>query len=141
MSGVDELRRAVAADDGSLPERWNADDVPGTMLVGTLLRYETIVTDFGEAQVAVIEDDDDGHVWGVALFRAVLKKRFEQLNPKPGDTIGLKYVGLAEPRNKGANSYHNYVLKVEPGTLTNGTAAQAEPLESSGELSEEDLPF
>jgi hypothetical protein len=113
MTSTEDLRRAVAEDDGSLPARWNPDDIPGMTLIGTLLRYETIVTDFGEAQVAVIEDADDGTVWGVALFRSVLKKRFDMLEPKPGDTIGLKYVGLAEPRNKGANAYHNYVLKVD----------------------------
>src|SRR5262252_6416060 len=110
MTSTDDLRKAIAEDDGSLPERWNAEDLPGTTLVGTLLRFEMIVTDFGEAQVAVIEDADDDHVWGVALFRSVLKKKFDQLAPRPGDMLALKYVGLAEPRTKGANAYHNYAM-------------------------------
>ena len=133
-----DLRTALAADNGSLPERWNAEDTPGATLVGTLLRFEMIVTDFGEAQVAVIEDSDDGTEWGVALFRSVLKKRFETLAPQPGDTIGLKYIGLAEPRTKGANPYHNYVLKVERNTLADSAAATTttEPAASS-----DDLPF
>lgn len=136
MQSTDDLRRAVAEDDGSLPERWNADDVPGTTLFGTLLRFETIVTDYGPSQVAVVEDADDGTVYGVALFRAVLKKRFETLNPQPGDSIGLKYVGLAEPRTKGANAYHNYVLKVMRNPTVVRTAA---PAEGSGD--DDDLPF
>jgi len=128
----DPLRHQVEIDDGSLPERWNPEDLPGAMLVGTLLRYETIVTDFGSSQVAVIEDEDDGTVYGVALFRSVLKKRFDTLEPRPGDRLGLKYVGLAEPRVKGANAYHNYVLKVEHNS--NVSAARAEVPEQSDEL-------
>jgi len=138
MSGLDELRRAVEEDDGSLPERWNADDEPGTTLVGTLLRYETIVTDYGESQVAVIQDAEDNTTWGVALFRTVLKKRFDTLNPQPGDTVGLKYVGLAEPRNKGANAYHNYVLRVMRGTLSNGAAETSVAREAPDD---DEIPF
>ena len=47
----------------------------------------------------MIEDADDGTVWGVLLGRTVLKKRFETLEPRPGDTLGLKYVGWVEPRH------------------------------------------
>jgi hypothetical protein len=129
----DTLRHQVEADDGSLPERWNPEDLPGAMLVGTLLRFETIVTDFGPSQVAVIQDEDDGTVYGVALFRSVLKKRFDTLEPRAGDRIGLKYVGLAEPRTKGANPYHNYVLKVERNSSVAALAEAPEQLE--------ELPF
>jgi hypothetical protein len=139
MTGIDDLRRAVAEDDGSLPERWNPEDAAGATLIGTLLRYETIVTDFGQSQVAVVEDAEDGVVYGVALFRTVLKKRFDALEPRPGDTIGLKYVGLEEPRNKGANAYHNYVLRVMRGASSNGTAATATVSEDTG--ADDELPF
>lgn len=140
VSTTEDLRNRLADDDGSLPERWNAEDQPGTTLVGTLLRYETIVTDFGESQVAIIEDADDGTVWGVALFRTVLKKRFEQINPQPGDTLGLKYVGFVEPRTKGQNGYHNYVLRVVRGSGGGeAVAADARPAAAAGEGSE--LPF
>ena len=126
---TDSFRNDLAVDDGSLPSRWNPDDLPGAMLVGTLLRFETIVTDFGPSQVAVIEDEDDGTVYGVALFRSVLKKRFDTLEPRPGDRIGLKYVGLAESAKKGGNAYHNYILKVE-----HTSSAPAEVVEQGGEL-------
>lgn len=137
MTSLDDLRNAVAADDGSLPERWNAEDVPGTTLVGELLRYEMIVTKLGEATIAVVEDADDGTVWGVMLGRTVLKKRFDTLEPKPGDTIGLKYVGYVEPRNKNENGYHNYVLRVirNPAATAVATAARGAPEQ------EDELPF
>lgn len=127
----DTLRHDVEVDDGSLPERWNPEDVPGMMLVGTLVRYETIVTEFGAASVAVIRDEDDDRLYSVALFRAVLKKRFDTLEPRAGDRLGLKYVGLVQPPTKGANPYHNYVLKVEH----NSAAPAALPVpEAEGEL-------
>jgi len=137
MTTSNDLRTALADDDGSLPERWNPDDVPGTMLVGTLLRFELIVTKLGEATIAVIEDDDDGTEWGVLLGRSVLKKRFETLDPKPGDGIGLKYVGFVEPRNKDSQGYHNYVMKVQrhSGGVVSTTAIAAD---TGGD---DELPF
>jgi len=109
---MNDFRDALANDNGELPERWNPDDEAGTSLIGTFCGYETIATRLGEAQIAVVEDADDGTRWGVFLGRTVLKKRFETLHPQIGDTLGLKYVGWVEPRNKDANGYHNYVLKV-----------------------------
>jgi len=129
-----DLRTALAEDDGSLPERWNPDDEPGTMLVGTLLRFELIVTKLGEATIAVIEDADDGTEWGVLLGRSVLKKRFETLDPKPGDSIGLKYVGYVEPRNKDSQGYHNYVMKVQRNSAAPATTAVAADDGEDGEL-------
>ena len=49
MSTTEDLRNKLAEDDGALPERWNPDDQAGTTLVGTLLRFEMIVTKLGEA--------------------------------------------------------------------------------------------
>jgi hypothetical protein len=133
---MNELRTKLADDDGSMPERWNPDDTEGTTLVGTLLRFETLVTKLGEGTLAVIEDADDGTVWGVLLGRTVLKKRFDTLQPKPGDTIGLKYVGFVEPRNKDSMGYHNYVLRVVRGVGTaaeTGVATEVQPPDD-GEL-------
>jgi len=41
---MNDLRTALAEDDGSLPERWNPDDEPGTTLIGIFQRTETIYT-------------------------------------------------------------------------------------------------
>jgi hypothetical protein len=139
VSTTDDLRKALAEDDGSLPERWNPNDEPGTSLVGTFLRYETIVTEFGESNIAVIEDMDDGTVWGVALFRTVLKKRFEALAPQPGDTLGVKYVGFAEPRNKDARGYHNYVVRIIRNAAGGQSALAADARTDSG--GDDELPF
>jgi hypothetical protein len=142
MSTMDELRTKLADDDGSMPERWNPDDEPGTTLVGTLLRYETIVTKLGEGTLAVIEDADDGTVWGVLLGRTVLKKRFDTLAPKPGDMIGLKYVGFVEPRNKDSMGYHNYVLRVVRSASPAAEAAVATPTTEAQPPDDGDsLPF
>ena len=116
MSTTDDLRSALAADDGSLPERWNPDDEPGTTLIGTLLGFETIATKMGEGKLAIIEDEDDGTTYGVLIGRTVLRKAFDRLDPHPGDMIGLKYVGWVEPKNKDAMGYHNYAVKVQRGS-------------------------
>lgn len=133
MSTMDEFKARLAEDDGSLPQRWNAEDVPNTSLVGTLLRFDTIVTSQGEGTIAVIEDADDGTLWGVALFRSVLRKRFETLNPKPGDVLGIKYIGLVQPQSKDARPYHNYVMKVIRGEGSSSLAPDVK-VEQANEL-------
>lgn len=139
VSTTNDLRQALADDDGSLPERWNAEDIPGTSLIGTFLRYETIVTEFGESLVAVIEDADDITVYGIALFRTVLKKRFEAIAPQPGDTIGVKYVGFVEPKAKGSNGYHNYVVRIIRNSAGGQTGLAADARTDSG--NDGDIPF
>lgn len=136
MTTTNDLRNALAEDDGSLPERWNPDDTPDTTLIGTLLRFELIVTKLGEATIAVIKDEQDGTEYGVLLGRAVLKKRFDTLDPKPGDTIGLKYIGLVEATRKDMNPYHNYVMRVMHNAAAPARAATA--VDDSGD---DDLPF
>jgi hypothetical protein len=141
MTTNDDLRTALAEDDGSLPERWNPDDEPGTTVIGTLVRYETIVTSQGEGTIAVIEDDA-GTEWGVALFRTVLKKRFEQFEPRLGDTVGVKFVGWVEPRNKDARGYFNYVVKVSRGNTLPPVRTDAEAAaELQQDTSNDELPF
>lgn len=135
---TESMRSELAADDGSLPERWNADDEPGTTLIGKLLRFETIVTEFGASPVAVIQDEDDGTVYGVALFRSVLKKKFDTLEPQPGDVVGLKYIGLIPPRNKDGRPYHNYAMRVERDSNIATPTAQPAPEEAE---QEDELPF
>jgi hypothetical protein len=140
MNTTDDLRQALADDDGSLPERWNPEDEAGATLVGTLRGVETIATRLGEAQIAVIEDAEDGRQWGVMLGRTVLRKRWELLNPQPGDTIGLKYVGWAEPRSKDQQGYHNYVLRVlRGGPLAPPVSAMSPIPADTGD--DDDLPF
>jgi len=137
---MNDLRTALANDTGELPDRWNPDDEPGTTLVGTLLGIETIATSLGEARIAHIEDADDGHVWGVMIERSVLKNRFEQLQPQTGDTLGIKYIGQVEPRTKGGNAYHNYVVRVIRGA-TPPAAAVAQPVNRPDRGQDDDLPF
>ena len=140
MNNVDDLRNALLEDDGSLPERWNPDDEDGATLVGTLVRLDSIVTKLGPGTIAVIQDAEDGTTYGVLLGRSVLKKRWEQLNPREGDTIGLKYVGWVEPRNKDSQGYHNYVLRV----LRNAAPPPPSPMVGgvpADDASDDELPF
>ena len=143
VSTTDDLRKALAEDDGSLPERWNAERVPGTSLVGTFVRYETIVTEFGESNIAIIEDEDDGTMWGVALFHTVLKKRFEAIAPQAGDTLGVKYVGHVEPRTKDGRGYENYVVRIIRNSAGGATAMAADARTDNNVSSSDDgeLPF
>src|SRR5262245_28540660 len=101
MNVIDAMKARLDEDNGELPERWNPDDTPGQRLIGRLLRFESITTQLGVAKLAVIRSAEDDVTYGVLLGRDVLKKRFDLLDPRPGDWIGLKFHGRVHPRSGG----------------------------------------
>jgi hypothetical protein len=80
---------------------------PGDTLVGTLLRYDTGHTPFGPVRTATIRKADGERV-SVWLSNTVLLNEFARLKPKPGERIGLKYLGTHRERR-----YHRFRLLVD----------------------------
>jgi hypothetical protein len=91
------------------PEAWRPE--PGDILVGIIDGYDVGHTAYGPVRTVLLTQDTGGRV-SVWLSSTVLLNLFEQHKPKPGERIGLKYLGKDE--NKG---YHRYRLVVDrPGT-------------------------
>ncbi|MDA2927996.1 hypothetical protein MYX78_12335, partial [Acidobacteria bacterium AH-259-G07] len=66
-----DLRSELQNFDGTFPESWKPDI--GDILVGTLVRYDSGYTDYGEYLIAVIQDDETGEKRSVWLLHEVLR--------------------------------------------------------------------
>lgn len=102
---------------------WNPE--PGDQVVGELLRYEDRVTKFGPARVAVVDQDDGQGRVGVWLTAAVLKTLFEREQPRPGDHVGVKFIGPAPGKN-----YKLYALLVDRAEQVTPAPSSAAPTAS-----------
>ena len=105
-SGKRDLRSELERDDGKFPPRW--DPAPGKILVGLIIRYETAQPSYGPCEVVIIENEEGGGLVTVWLSRIVLKNLFSEHRPRPGERIGLKYLGVDEHKN-----YHKYRLLMD----------------------------
>lgn len=111
MSSQDPFRQSIDGFDGSYPPWWNPEE-HGNTLIGQLIRYEKGTTQYGPCHIAVIMDEDTGTVYSVWLQSFVLENRFREENPKPGERVGIKYLGRQSPKDGGAE-YHNYHVQVD----------------------------
>jgi hypothetical protein len=64
-------------------------------------------TEYGEVRTVVVADDngDEHSVW---LFTTVILNEFRKQRPKPGERIGLRYLGKHPEKH-----YHRYRLMVD----------------------------
>lgn len=91
------------------PPAWKP--APGEILVGTVEAYDTWEGKYGPVKVVVLRDDAEGNLVSVYLGATVLYEEFRKLRPRPGETVGIRYLGKDEDRG-----YHKYKVMVERET-------------------------
>jgi hypothetical protein len=103
------LQQELEADNGVFPESWKPK--PGDSIVGTLLRYDTGPTSWGDRRIAVLKiEANESHgeyLCGVWLSHKVLVDQFKRLRPEPGELVGIKRLPDAD------KGYARYVVKVD----------------------------
>jgi hypothetical protein len=112
--GSDNFRDDVEGADGTYPESWIPD--PGDKLIGTLDHYDKATTAYGEADIAVIKDEDTGVLRSFWLLHAVAIREFAKLVPRPGERVAIKRLedGTTEASpNRRATSYKRYIVRVD----------------------------
>lgn len=107
----DPFRSSLEQFDGEYPPYWNPEE-HGNVLVGQLLRYEKGTTEYGPCDIAVVIREDTGDTVSLWLTSFVLKERFREERPRPGERIGVKYLGKQEPKH-GGKPYNNYYVAVD----------------------------
>ncbi|BDG59923.1 hypothetical protein [Caldinitratiruptor microaerophilus] len=112
------------------PESWRPE--PGGVLVGVVVRIETLATRYGAVPVVTVRPDDGGPLVAVWASHAVLRRELARRRPQVGQKIGIKYLGKQTGRN-GA-SYQAYTVVTEGGNFDWDAAA-------SGAEEEDDIPF
>ena len=81
------------------PESWQPE--VGGIISGVLLKYTRGPTSYGEVDIAWIQQDGDQPTLCVWLTRQILRSKFREKRPRPGERIAIKYHG--QPSGK---SYH-----------------------------------
>jgi hypothetical protein len=100
-----DLRGELENDDGIYPESIILE--PGQIITGTIVRYTSGTTAFGECQIAVLESEENDSLGSLWLYHTVLKNEFARLHPQPGERVGIKYFG------KTSKGYHLWKLIVD----------------------------
>lgn len=83
---------------GSLRDRLNQDvegwrPEPGDEVFGNVVSVDQRESDYGDDYPYIEIETEDGNIVGVHGFHTVLKRELARLQPKPGDTLGIKYKG------------------------------------------------
>jgi hypothetical protein len=81
---------------------------PEDILVGFLESYDIGYTRYGEVRTVMVAEENTGDKWSIWLSSTVLLSLFDKHKPRPGERIGLKYLG--KDPEKG---YHKYRLLVD----------------------------
>jgi hypothetical protein len=114
MPTHDTFKQAIADDDGSHPESWIPE--VGETLIGTLERYDSATTVYGESDIAVIRDEASGGLRGFWLLHAVAISEFAKQKPKPGERVAIKRLPDGQnqnPQGGRASKYKRYLVRVD----------------------------
>jgi hypothetical protein len=88
------------------PPAWRPK--PGDVLVGFIEAYDIGHTPYGEVRTVMVATEETGERVSLWLSSTVLLDQFQRQQPRPGERIGLKYLG--KDPEKG---YHRYRLIVD----------------------------
>jgi len=81
---------------------------PGEVFLGTYVRLEKGHTlEWGEKWIMVLAAPT-GELRSLWLLHTVLIDELTKLRPRPGDRIGVKYLGKLQPKNGKGPGYHAY---------------------------------
>lgn len=95
--------------EGPEPEAWVPEN-EGELIFGEVEEVSRREGDFGEYTVVTLVDAD-GQVWNVAGFGTVLAGKLEDLDPQPGDKLGVKFAG--EKTAKNGKAYKDWRVIIE----------------------------
>jgi hypothetical protein len=96
------------------PPAWKP--TPGAVLVGFIDGYDVGHTAYGPVRTVIITEEATNTKRSLWLSSTVLLDLFQRQKPKPGERIGLKYLG--KNQEKGYHRYHLIVDRPETGDFS-----------------------
>lgn len=96
----------------------------GASAVGILRELTLRDSDYGEPYPVVTIEKADGSEVVVHGYHSVLKNRLLELDPRPGDQLGIKCLGTRT--GKSGTSYMDYRVVIERDEVAAASAAVAE---------------
>ena len=108
----DSFLDTLSNAEGGFPAAWRAEK-EGDMLVGTITGFDQVTGDYGTQTVCTVLDEDTDEEVALYISSTVLKSQFQRLDPKVGERLGVKYVGLVDSKVRGRQPYKNYIVRVD----------------------------
>jgi hypothetical protein len=81
------------------------------VLIGFIESYDVGFTPYGEVRTVILAEEKTGEKRSLWLSSTVLLEQFKRQHPRPGERIGLKYLGQHPDKH-----YHRYRLVVDRPT-------------------------
>lgn len=94
---------------GEDAEPW-IPETPGEHIFGEVEEVSTREGDYGEYSVVTLLTAD-GSVRSIAGFGTVLKGKLAELDPQPGDSLGVKFVGEKTAKNQ--KEYKDWTVVIQ----------------------------
>ena len=113
----------------------------GDIFVGHFVRYERAITKKGPRFIAVAKEQDTGQLVSIWLTSVVLRERFKDRRPMPGERFGIRRLPDS------GRGYQRYVVVVdrneteEPDFFKTDKAADRNSDQPRGALNDDDIPF
>ena len=129
-----DLRAELERDDGTYPDSLLLKS--GEIFAGTLRKYTSATTQYGDAIIAVVDDETNGTPRSLWLIHEVLRREFARQKPRVGERLAVKYHG------KHAKGYHGWSLLVdrEDDVPNFADATTEDTVEPTGDWKLNDLP-
>ena len=96
------------------PEAWKPE--PGDKILGKVVSITALESRFGGSYPLVEIVTGDDKEFAVHAFHAVLKGELARLKPKPGDQLGIKYLGRDD--KVAYERYRVLIERAEPSSET-----------------------
>lgn len=96
----------------------------GESVIGTLLDLALRDSDYGDPYPVVTLETADGREVDVHGYHSVLRNRLLELDPRPGDKLGIKCLG--KRTGKSGTAYMDYRVVIERDEVAAANAAVAE---------------
>jgi hypothetical protein len=98
---------------------WIAEK-PGDQIIGVVEAVDKIRSDYADAKTGEykmvplldIRNRDDNELYTVRGYGAALVSQIEKADPHVGDGIGIRFIGMEQPKTAGYAAYKNYTVKV-----------------------------
>lgn len=108
MSEISDEQKAAELEDRltkDYPETVIlSDEVP--QIIGRFERIDTGPSEYGPVPIFVLSDRQ-GKEYGLWGFHTVLRKQFAEKKPRPGELVGVRYLG-EKPSSSGGRPYKSY---------------------------------
>ena len=139
---TDATRKDTLADalEGNYPDAFMFEE-EGARIIGKVRGFTKGFSKYGPHLVVTIQNEENGETISVHCLHTSLRNQMLEADPKPGDRIGIIYVGdrVAETGKRKGTAYKEFRVRVDSPNRSAQEVARSIGLETDD--AEGDSPF